>query len=372
MGAGLAGAAGVAGALLRSTDASAQSIEGGFAVVSPASPADPTGTTDTANINEALASGYTALLTPGTFYVTQITFAAGYKLLGSGPQKGSGSPSSSLCSVLKAGSDTTSLDYTSMISIPPLSADWQISNLAINGQMAGGTQPYTSGVIYCPNVTGSLNNDYGSIYGVSIELSGGDAIYLGTNRSVIHVDHCWLYSNTAGNGINCQGSSNVISRCEISSNLNGFTVGEGMCRIIACDVSSNTDVGGTIGSSGVYVYGCSFDQNGQQGVVVNNNATRVSILARFVSNSLNTSGSYAHLDASLSAEVAGAGSAASTQKGGVTLLPGTSFLAQQFGDTQRVSYDIWTNGHTGYVNDYSTYDTVGAGNNPPYANEHIG
>jgi hypothetical protein len=386
-------AAGVVGAGVVATamagPASASAPDGGVTVVTPHG-SDTTGTTDTdtTNIATALAAGYPVLLTPGVFYITQITFAAGYKLYGSGAQKGSGPPTSSLCTVLKAGSAATS---TSMINIPLKISNWQIANLAINGQSSG-TQPYpyTAAAICCPDSTAALNNDYGSIDNVSIELSGGDGIYLGANRSFIHVDRCWLYSNantSAANGINCQGSSNVISRCELSNNSNGFLVTQGMCRIVDSDVTGNTNIGGIIAASGVWVSGISFDQNGQQGCVVGNGATGVSISARFTSNSLNKSGTYAHLDltgadgititiAGVASQMTAAGetggSGTKNGTGGTNVMQGTHFTAQQFGDSQQVSYDIYTNSTTGLVNDFSTYDTVGAGSKAPYVNGHLG
>jgi hypothetical protein len=67
-GAGLAGAVGVAGALLRSTDASAQSSTfGNLQIIEPSG--DTTGAKDATAINDALTAQNTPLLTPGTWYL---------------------------------------------------------------------------------------------------------------------------------------------------------------------------------------------------------------------------------------------------------------------------------------------------------------
>jgi hypothetical protein len=67
-GAGLAGTVGIAGALLRSTDASAQSSSfGNLEIVTPSG--DVTGAGDTTAIKTALSDKNTPLLTPGAWYL---------------------------------------------------------------------------------------------------------------------------------------------------------------------------------------------------------------------------------------------------------------------------------------------------------------
>jgi hypothetical protein len=369
-GAGLAGAAGVAGALLRSTDARAQTLSSadlwGLQTVPPSG--DTTGGDDTTAINDALATGPVALM-PGTYYVTQLTMPtdAG-KLIGAG-----WGPGDDFSTVIRGGTDGESQisdpDW-SMVTVPVGASDWVIQDITFSGDYPGGTSsPYTALI----SVTGTttLSNDRGTIYRCFLESSAGDGIYIGEDRAWIMIDQCWSTKH-ANAAISIYKAECIVSRCALADSNYGYLAAGEMIRIIDSDIFTNV-VGGIISGGRVSVEHCDHAQSEQQGLIVTNNAEGVStvgvaIHSRFICNSLGSTGTYAHVDVSGAAEAGGG----AYGKGGTTIAPGTMFCAQEFGDSQQVSYDINTGGNLALVNDYSTYATVGAGGLPPYAIAHIG
>jgi hypothetical protein len=375
-GAGLAGAAGVAGALLRSPDASAQSSNlFGLQIVSPSGVMS--GTTDTTNIQTALNDYGLVALTPGTYYVTQLTIPSGGRLIGCGwgPSTAStGSPATG--TVVRAGNGTPvptdgeTVTYSTypMITVPVGNTHWVIQDIVISGQappVSSGSAayfPYTA-LIYVTDapISGGVTNDDGTIYRCYVESSGGDGIYIGTERSWIMVDECWSTDHNQNSSSSLWGSQIlgaaisintecIISRCAFARSYYGYYIGTtaAMTRVIDSDIFGN-QVGGNISSGTASVERCSHDQQQQTGITVRNSATGVTIHSRFTSNGLSKTGTYYGLD------VSGAGKTGNGQPG-VIVAPGTIFVADEFGDTQQVEYDIYTGGDTGLVQDYSTWD----------------
>jgi hypothetical protein len=403
-GAGLAGAVGLAGALLQSTDAQAQSTPPlfGLEIVSPTgnttgSPGTTNAANDTTNIQNALNTYGLVALTPGVYYVTQLTIPTGGRLIGCGwgpADPSSGPPTGT---VLRAGSATpvptqgesVTLSTYPMITVPvgstisSASTHWVIQDIVISGQAPPNSTdssayfPYTS-LIYVEDFSGGVTNDTGTIYRCYVELSGGHGIYIGEDRSFTMVDQCWSTNhNQNGNNTGDTGlwgtqiygaaisinTECIISRCALASSYYGYYIGTtaAMTRIIDCDIFLN-QIGGNISSGTASVERCSHDQQQQTGIVVANSATGVTIHSRFTSNGLaqTSETNYSSID------VSGAGQTGNGQPG-VTLVPGTVFLTDEFGDTAQVTYDIYTGTTTsGLVQDYSTWDTK------QYSIGHIG
>jgi hypothetical protein len=355
MGAGLAGAVGVAGALLRSTDASAQSTPpaGGVTVLAPSG--DATGGKDTTAINTALGAGFPVLLSPGLWYITGISMpASGAKLYGSGCQMpGDPAPSDTYCTIIHGGSAAANGDP--MIEIPLGVSEVEIKNLHLNGQIADGGGNLAP-VIDFPDDT-SLDNNSTLIERVSLENSGGDGIYIGKNRAAVTLLNGWSFGHPSGAAVNIQGSSTTVINFAMSGSEYGFILYGTVSAIMNSQIFGNTTNQITGGNN--YIYGCSIDHTGNTGIVVLNSVIGISIHARFEGNNENEntgtspgSGSY-HLDASGAGPTHGSGSLCGPA--GVNILPGTHFTNNSFG-AWKVTYDICTGGNTALVNDWSTYD----------------
>jgi Right handed beta helix region len=322
----------------------------GIAYVYPSG--DQTGATDTAVLQAALNLVPVVMMLAGEFWLTQVELNSGNKVRGCGWQVGTSPPAADGCTLIKAGSANSA---TSMFYIPGGTSAWEISGVMLNGQQAGGLKLYTAGIICCPN-TGTLDNDYGVIDGVSAELSGGDGVYIGTNRAGVRISRS-QFENCAGNGVNLLGSSNTVTFCELNSNATGITMTGELNRLSYCDIYKNT-VGTVIGGGRQYCYGNSWDQQAEQALIVSGAFTGITIHGRFTSNCESANNTYYCCDVSAAATATGTGSPGG--QGGVTFAPGTMFTEPEFGVTNLPIWNIWTNGNAALVNDYSTWDTSGA------------
>lgn len=303
---------------------------------------DLTGRADTAALAAGLAAAGAVYVIPAVYYLTTLVMTAGGKITGAGRAASGNEPASrSAVSRFKPGSAASG----AMISAPAGVGAWELRGLTLDGTTVTNATPYTHIVELAANQPTVRTASYVTIAGCDVLSSGSHGVYVGTGRDAVRVDNC-LIRGHAGSAVYIDGADCVISRCGLGFSGAGYTVttnGE-MTRITDCDIFDNT-LGGQISASRVYVQGCSHDQQQQQAIIVDSAAAGVSLHGRFISNSLASSGTYPHADVSASAA------------GGVTFTPGTMFAAQEFGDTQKVSYDIFANGVT--VNDYSTFAAAG-------------
>jgi hypothetical protein len=354
MGAGLAGAAGVAGALLRSTDANAQSTPpaGGVTVLGPPS-GDMTGSIDNASITAALALGFPVLLSPGNWWITGLTLStSGMKLWGSGCQMpGSPAPSNTYATLIRPGTSASASDP--MIEVPTGVSEIEIRNLHLSAQIpsGGGNQTYC---IYFPNAT-TLDNNESYLERISCENADKDGIYIGTKRAGVVLYLGWSFTHPNGAAVRCLGSNSSILTYIASASKYGFYIDGAVIYANNCQAFNNSLNGVYISSGGTFLYAMDINQNTESGLVVAGSATGVSVHGRFEGNA-NSSGSFYHIDASGAGTTAGtSGSLLGSNAGGVNILPGTIFSKNDFG-TWKVLYDIYTAGRPALVNDWSTSD----------------
>jgi hypothetical protein len=169
-----------------------------------------------------------------------------------------------------------------------------------------------------------------------------------------------------------KGSNCVLINCLSSKNDYGFLLSGSVNQMIGCQFFSNTT--NQINGGNMWMWGCDVNQQGNSGIEIGVGVTGtysgINIHGRFEGNNQNAgtttgdgAGTY-HIDASGASTTAGtSGSLLGTHAGGVNILPGTKFTHNAFGSWE-VTYDIWTGGSPGLVNDWSTSD----GN---YATAHI-
>lgn len=291
-------------------------------------------TDDTTAIQNTINIGGITFFPAGRGNISQISLLSDSKLVGTGHQGSGGNAPITQYTLLGPTATTTA---TSMIEVVSTCSHAHIEDIDFIGT-AHGNSPYTVAGLYSPAATGSGSQCNLDIWRCGFLGFAGDGVQINQEERANGFYTCDFYSN-GGYGLNIvQSSDNVIDLgCNFWANgSDGFSVAGEMTRVRNANCYDNTNNGATIDSGMMIIDGVSFDQNQKAGLVVGSSTTHLKLVTcRFDANSLASSGTYPHIDVSQT----------TSNPLALTLL-GCAFPALEYGDSQTVSYCVYTGGST--------------------------
>jgi Right handed beta helix region len=260
---------------------------------------DPSGVTDTGNINGALSTNLAVYLSPGAYYIdASITPSSGTSLfgLGTSPPLPSGTPGGAVINVVtspaKAFSGSAAIDLSDAqdVAIRDLTIDGATGPSGLDGiLLSGATTDVRLEDLLIQSVTG---------VGVASSATGGNTVH--AKNVTVH--------QAGGSGFNCQTTDSTWTDClAIGCGAQGFFISEGSenSKWTGCRAEWSTYNGFYItggwstgdGSGGIEIANCSTDRNGQNGLSVNassgNSPVTVSNMMLRRDGSSSTSSGYA-------------------------------------------------------------------------------
>lgn len=287
-------------------------------------------TDDTTAIQNAINMGGITFFPAGHGNISQISLLSDSKLIGTGHQGAGGNAPITQFTRLGPTASTTA---TYMIEVASTCSHAHIEDIDFIGT-AHSNSPYTVAGLYSPATSGSQCNL--DIWRCGFLDFAGDGVQINQEERANGFYTCDFYNN-GGYGLNIVSASDSVIDLGCNFTGNGsdglFVAGE-MTRVSNSNCYGNTNNGATIDSAMMIIDSVSFDQNQKAGLVVGSSTTHLKLVTcRFDANSLASSGTYPHIDVSQN----------TTNLLALTLL-GCAFPTLEYGDTQTVSYCVYTGG----------------------------